>query len=323
MQSENKSSNLKLGIFVIAGSLILIATLFYMGQERNMFGSTLPVSVVFTDVQGLQVGNSVQFMGTNVGTVKKITILSPTAIQVDMVIEEEISRFIKVDATAQIATEGLMGNKIVSIKTTSSEAAAIQAGSLLQSHSTVAIDSLFNSLQLTSTQVLKLAQNLTAITDQMRQGEGVVGSLLTDTIMASRLAGTIAHLHQSSIQTNLLMSKLSHMATRVNDGQGAIGMLLSDTLVNKDLKEAIGHIRLISRQSAQLSGELLNASRQLNTGEGMAHTLLRDTVFSNNIEQSLLEIREGSKKFNQNMEALQHNFLLRKFFRKKKASQGK
>jgi phospholipid/cholesterol/gamma-HCH transport system substrate-binding protein len=317
MNGDNTSSDIKLGAFVVGGTILLLAALFYMGQSRNMFGKTIPLSVVFTDVQGLQKGNSVQFMGTNVGTVKKVVILSPSAIQVDMVIEEEISRFIKEDATASISTEGLMGNKVVNIKTTSALAAPVQAGSVLQARPAMSVDSLLESLQLTSVHAQRMAQNLATITDQMRQGEGIVGALLMDTLMADKLDNAVDQLHKSSEQTQVLMSDLSQLVGQVNTGQGPIGMLLTDTLVNNNLKEAIYQIKVISKQSAQLSTELLHTSKLLNSGQGMAQTLLRDTVFASNVEQSLAEIKEGSKKFNENMEALQNNFLLRRYFRKK------
>jgi phospholipid/cholesterol/gamma-HCH transport system substrate-binding protein len=317
MNGDKRSSNIKLGAFVAAGTMLLVAALFYLGQQRNKFGNTMPLSVMFTDVKGLQAGNSVQFMGINAGTVKRIVILSPTTIRVDMVIEKEISSFIKTDATAQIGTEGLMGNKIVSIRPATSDAASVEAGGMLQSRPGMAVDSLFESLQLTSAHAQQMAQNLAEITGQIRKGDGLVGSLLMDTIMAKKLEKTIDQLQVSSEQTRLLMTDLNRLVQQVNQGQGPIGMLLTDSLANQDLKEAIGQIKVISRQSAQLSGELLKVSKHLNSDHGMAQTLLRDTVFAGNVEKSLMEIREGSQKFNENMEALQHNFLLRRYFRKK------
>jgi phospholipid/cholesterol/gamma-HCH transport system substrate-binding protein len=317
MNQDSKSNHIKLGAFIAAGTLLLVMALFYMGQQRNMFGSTLPVSVIFNDVQGLQEGNNVQFMGVNVGTVKRIVILSPTAIRVDMHIEADMQAFIKKDATAQIGTEGLMGNKIVSIKSASSSAAPVQAGSILQARPGMAMDSLFQSLQTTTAYAQKLTQNLAEITTQLQKGDGLAGSLLMDTLLDKKLEQTIDQLQATSIQTHRMMTDLNQIVRQVNQGQGPVGMLLTDTLLSNDLKEVVGQIKTLSRQSAQLSGELLKVSQQMNSGQGMAQTILTDTALVIQVEQSLAEIKEGSKRFNENMQALQHNFLLRRYFRKK------
>jgi hypothetical protein len=92
----------------------------------------------------------------------------------------------------------------------------------------------------------------------MRQGEGILGALLMDTLMADKLDSAVDQLHKSSEQTQVLMSDLSQLVGQVNTGQGPIGMLLTDTLVNNNLKEAIYQIKVISKQSAQLSTELLH-----------------------------------------------------------------
>ncbi len=51
-------------------------------------------------------------------------------------------------------------------------------------------------------------------------------------------------------------------------------------------------------------------------GEGAINYLSNDKEFVKELEETVKNINEGTDKFNQNMEALKHNFLTRGYFRK-------
>jgi phospholipid/cholesterol/gamma-HCH transport system substrate-binding protein len=51
--------------------------------------------------------------------------------------------------------------------------------------------------------------------------------------------------------------------------------------------------------------------------------LLTDTAFARKLKSTLSNAKSASAKLDENMEALQHNFLLRGYFRKQKKAQEK
>ena len=52
----NESTNtLKLGIFVLAGTAVLVLGLYLLGAKRDLFSRTLDVSAEFKQVNGLRV----------------------------------------------------------------------------------------------------------------------------------------------------------------------------------------------------------------------------------------------------------------------------
>ena len=108
-------NNLKLGAFVIAGLLFLIVMLYMVGRDQSLFGATFVIKARFENVQGLVYGNNVRFGGIQVGTVKKIDILADTVIEVVMIVDQKMKQFIHSNAIASIGTDGLMGNKVISI----------------------------------------------------------------------------------------------------------------------------------------------------------------------------------------------------------------
>jgi phospholipid/cholesterol/gamma-HCH transport system substrate-binding protein len=44
--------------------------------------------------------------------------------------------------------------------------------------------------------------------------------------------------------------------------------------------------------------------------------MINDTLAATEIRQTLTNLNQGTKAFNENMEALKHNFLFRRYFRK-------
>ena len=82
--------NVKLGIFVMAGLVFFIFSLYMIGKNRNFFGDTFTIQASFRNVDGLTPGNNVRFSGIDVGTVRRIEIESDTSILVTMVILERL-----------------------------------------------------------------------------------------------------------------------------------------------------------------------------------------------------------------------------------------
>ncbi|WP_337251600.1 hypothetical protein [Maribacter halichondriae] len=55
----------------------------------------------------------------------------------------------------------------------------------------------------------------------------------------------------------------------------------------------------------------------------MVNYVSKDTAVVNQLERTMFNIEQGTERFNENMEALKHNFLTRGYFRKQKKEQEK
>src|ERR1043165_8174146 len=109
----NKEPGLKwkLGMFVTIGLVLFAGTIYFVGKQKNLFGSTFHLTTRFTSAGGLKEGNNVRFSGIDVGTVNSIT-LTDSVVIVDLVMKKNVQDFIKTDATATIGSDGLMGDKV-------------------------------------------------------------------------------------------------------------------------------------------------------------------------------------------------------------------
>jgi phospholipid/cholesterol/gamma-HCH transport system substrate-binding protein len=114
MRKESGAS-WKLGVFVTAGLVLFISTIYFVGKQKNIFGNTFHLSAAFKTVSGLKVGNNVRFSGINIGNVSDVELLTDTSVMVDLVIRKKYQEFIKKDAKASIGSDGLMGDKVLTI----------------------------------------------------------------------------------------------------------------------------------------------------------------------------------------------------------------
>ena len=84
MKMKNKGvNNIRLGVFIITGLVILVVSLYLIGRNQHLFGSSFPLKVKFRNVEGLMPGNNVRFAGIQCGTVKDIEIINDTTIEVE------------------------------------------------------------------------------------------------------------------------------------------------------------------------------------------------------------------------------------------------
>ena len=114
MNTESQHK-IKLGIFVIAGSLLLILGLYMIGKNKNIFGRTITITAYFDNISGLQPGNNVRYSGIDIGTVDGVRILNDSTIEVSMNIKDEMVEIVRMNSFASIGTDGLMGNKLINI----------------------------------------------------------------------------------------------------------------------------------------------------------------------------------------------------------------
>jgi phospholipid/cholesterol/gamma-HCH transport system substrate-binding protein len=102
------------GIFVVFGLLCIGYMTVKLGHVSLLGDNSYPLFADFTSVSGLRPGNPVDMMGIEVGRVERLTMNQKDQ---KAVVELRLQKGIKVydDAVASIRTEGLIGDKYISI----------------------------------------------------------------------------------------------------------------------------------------------------------------------------------------------------------------
>lgn len=313
------TNNIKLGLFVLAGLAFLILLLYMIGRNKNLFGSTYTLKAQFANVQGLVAGNNVRYAGIEVGTVKKIYILNDTTVEVQMIVNEDMQQVIKKNAVASIGSDGLMGNKVVNIAAGDGEAAFADEGDVLATSKPIDMDEMLRTLEKTNTDVGVIASNLKNISSRLNTSNGLM-ALLEDESMPGSLKAAASNIQVATARAAGMARDLESIVSNVKEGKGSLGILLNDTSFARNLNDAMAKIETVSQQAEALTNSLqmtvADIQHDVNSGKGTVNALLKDSVIVQKLNNSLQNIEQGTKAFNENMEALKHNFLFRGYFRK-------
>ena len=321
--AKTKLENLKLGIFVVFGTLLLVTAAYLIGNRQNMFSKTIPISALFKDANGLQNGNNVRFSGINVGTVNKIEMINDTTIRVHMIIEEKMQNHIKKDAVANIGSDGLVGSMLINIVPGEGKTTHIGPGDELQSYSRVATQDMLNTLNQTNENAALLTQDLLKVTRSLTQGKGTFGRLLNDSLMATELHQTITNLKLSSSEANKMIVQMNRIVKQLDFENSAAGVLLKDSISGNKIRNVISHLENSSLEIEKMSMDLNSVIGNIKKGKGAINYLASDTTLVIQLETTMENVTEGVKNFNEVTEALKHNFLTRPYFKKKEKEQKK
>ena len=234
----NKNSGLtwKLGMFVIIALVLFVFTIYFVGKRKNLFGSTLHVRSQFKTVSGLKVGNNVRFSGINIGTVNEIELISDTSVMVDLLIKKEFQQFIKTDARASIGSDGLMGDKVLTISPGTIPNSQVKDGDLIGSKKAIEMEDVMTSVKTSVDNAGIITAQLAEFTYKMNNGNGALSKLISDEEFSKSLRTTLSNLQTSS-------NEFAKFTVKMNDGKGALSKLMNDEEFGNTLDSTMSNLQ--------------------------------------------------------------------------------
>lgn len=226
----------KLGLFVVVGLMLFVVTIYFVGKQKNLFGSTFQLQTQFKTVSGLEVGNNVRFSGINIGTVDEIELITDTSVLVDLVIKKEFQKFIKKDATASIGSDGLMGDKVLTISPGTYTNSQVKNNDLIHSKKAVEMEDVMSSVKTSVDNAGIITDQLAQFSYKMNNGNGALSKLITDEEFSSSLKNTLINLETSS-------NEFARFTAKMNNGKGALSKLVSDEKFGKTLDSTMSNLQ--------------------------------------------------------------------------------
>jgi phospholipid/cholesterol/gamma-HCH transport system substrate-binding protein len=324
--AKEKGNIVKLGIFVMAGLLFLITLLYLIGKNKNMFGSNYTLRTRFGNVGGLKSGNNVRYAGIEIGTVKKLEILNDSAIEVTMTISRNMNTVIRKNAVTSLGTDGLIGNRVINIIPGQGDADLAADGDMLLARSIPGMEDMLETLSASNTNIRQITEGLIAALGKINNSTGLWRTL-SDTGMGISLKRTARNLELASSNAEQMTQEIREVIVGVRQGKGTAGALLTDTALALRLKSTLADLENTARQANKLASDLdsvmINIDHEIQSGQGTVHVLLKDTAAAGNISRSLSNIEKGTASFNENMEAMKHNWLFKGYFKKQEKEKAK
>jgi phospholipid/cholesterol/gamma-HCH transport system substrate-binding protein len=294
-------SGAKLGIFIFIGSTLLVIGIFMLGNKEALFKPTFIVKAYFHNIEGLRNGAPVKLSGIDAGAVQDIRVVGDTVslIEVKMRLLEEIRHFIRVDTQAEIQTEGLVGNKYVSLKIGDSDSEPVQDDGVILAKEPVSFADIIEETQGIMGYTKEMTKDLSEIINRINAGEGTAGKIFTDDALyyaATDLTKSAdKSLNSITAELNIITEQYKSLGVSVASAVDNINKVVMnmDTLLHNTFK-----------------------------GKGVLGSLLVEGTSADSNFQSLIynlkEISEESKtaaaSLSENMEALKHNWLFKSYF---------
>ena len=211
----------KLGMFVIIGLVLFVTTIYFVGKQKNLFGSTFELTAKFNSVNGLDIGNNVRFSGINIGTVEEIEFLTDTSVVIKLVIKEEVRKYIKKDAIASISSDGLMGDKVLIISSGKNSNVIVEDDDNIASKQAIEMDDLMVSVKKSVDNAGVITAELAQFSSSMNNGNGALSRLVSDEEFGNSIKKMVTNLENSS-------NEFSKFTVKMNNGKGALSKLVSD-----------------------------------------------------------------------------------------------
>jgi phospholipid/cholesterol/gamma-HCH transport system substrate-binding protein len=216
-------TDLRVGLFVLVGLFILGVGVLYI-TGTGVLAPKYRVKTYLPEVDGLTTGAPVKLDGVEIGNVDAIR-MNPQPetrmrnIQLVLSLNRNFQDKVREDSQARLVTEGLLGNRYVSISRGLTGTVIPHEGEI-EGIEEAAMQQLFDrSLELLSN-LNVLSEHANHIITGIEEGKGTVGLLLTDEELYHR--------------ANSLVGRAEELVTMVQTGQGTIGKLVaSDELYRK------------------------------------------------------------------------------------------
>ena len=320
MKERTNKRNVIVGVFVLLGILFLIGGILMVGNLHETFKRKMEVVSLFDDVNGLQKGNNVWFSGVKIGTVSSLHFYGRSQIEVRIKIETKAQQYIRRDAMVKISSDGIIGNKILIIYGGTSTAPEIQEGDTLGVEKTFSTEDMINTLQENNKNFLAITNDFKVISKGLVAGEGTIGKLLKNDDVYANINATIASLKLASVKAEQLVASLATFSEGLNKKGTLANDLTTDTVVFNSVKASVRELQQMAGNASAIVADLKQAAANPNSPVGV---MLRDEASGARLKETIKNLESSSVKLDEDLKAVQSNFLLKGYFKKKaKAEQS-
>jgi phospholipid/cholesterol/gamma-HCH transport system substrate-binding protein len=290
----------KLGLFIFIGSFLIVISILTVGNKESLFVDTIVINSKFENVEGLKTGAPVRLSGFTIGSVSNIVLSSDSigTVIVTMNIEKSLQHFIRLDSEASIITEGLVGKKVVAIQPGSPSLAIAGEGSFIKSKTPLNISQVIEDTQSIIIYVKNLTKDFADIVNKVNEGDGSMGKLVNNDDLYNAAVDITLSAKTSLDSITAKMDQVAELIVQTNN---------TANKVFADIDTSIIAIK--------------NIVRKVENGEGSIGKILNDEdsydsikVMVNNLALSSEAAKDGLISFSENMEALKHNWLFKKYF---------
>jgi phospholipid/cholesterol/gamma-HCH transport system substrate-binding protein len=272
-QKQLKWSQLKVGITVIAASVVLGLLLFLMSGTAGLFTPRITLKSYFDNAAGLRPGAPVRLSGVDVGNVTHINIVRDkplTPVEVVMKISTRYDYGMRRDSVTSLETAGVLGETYIDIDSSQAVGGPVHDGDILPTQVHPDFNQVVRASQSTLQNMDALLKRADRILAFAESGKGSLGKLIYDPTLYNRFSVTVADFQK--------------IVEQVGSGQGSLGALISRNDAYDKFLSTLDKMNGVIDDMQQ--------------GKGTAGKFLKDPSLYNNANDTVANIKKVTEDIN-------------------------
>lgn len=242
------SHQVRVGLFVLAGTALLMFSLFLVGGDK-VFAKYVSLHARFETVQGLSSGSVVSLAGIPIGNVRKFEFIpEKNQLDVEMRIDAVYLNRITEGSFVDIRTQGALGDKYIYIHPGPPDAKPFRDGDVVPNTTSPDLLAMFSEKSKDISKIFDIMDELHRFTralnadnrsERMMKNFAETSEDLKATAKDAReLISALKG--QDSRKLSSAVDKLDHILTKIDRGEGTLGGLINDPSLHESLKSLVG-----------------------------------------------------------------------------------
>jgi len=289
MENEKRLTT-RVGMFVIAGLVLLGAIVFLLGGEKGVFATYVEYTASFQTIEGLQVGSPVRLAGIEVGRVEDITFYddpNDRRVQVRMTVQSKYAQRVRADSAAAVGSRGLLGDKVIDITLGTADQPVVEEGGELLAQGSADFTEMIkkgtavleNTVAITNDvrelvasyntpafkdDVAGLVSSTRDVLDEVKGGKGALHQLIYDPGTGAEMKRLVAEAAGAASRADAALARVDRVIAQVQKGDSLVGAML----VDPSGKQAVQDLAKLADEMGTLAAAVRTEK------DGMLHQLV-------------------------------------------------
>lgn len=281
MKKTQFATDFSVGFVLFVATLVVIASLFLVGDGQSFFADHAEYRVAFPNAEGLKPGSTVWLAGVLAGTVRRIDFpedLSSNEVIATLQIDKSYHERIREDSRAWLQTQGLLGDIAIHVKLGTAGQPMLPPGAQIPFTDRPMLDAIAGKeFREGTTDLLKM---MVSVLSDINKGEGSLGKLLKDPQLYDNLTLFSGSMAATTKQLQSITGELDTILVEIRSQKGTLGKLIFSEEYARNFSTAISEASL-------LIGQLREVTDMVRSGKGSAGKLIVESTLHDTLEKSL------------------------------------
>ncbi len=234
---------IKVGLFVSIGAILVMLAVVILGSTENLLQMKNRYVAYFNTVEGLLPGAKVMLGGVQIGTVEKIELnLEKKNIEVRLGVVRSLSNWIRSSSYAEVATQGVLGDKYVNLSAGDFNEPEMKTGSEIPTRSGGGFAQVLGKSDQLLVSLNNVASGLDRMLKTFESGNRSEVFFKNIAMTSQNLAVLTDRLNKGLEGGHMkeLLKNLHGIMEKINSGSGTLGALVNDPGLYDDAKALVG-----------------------------------------------------------------------------------